>query len=95
VSEQEQQRKIKHRMAVLRHAEEFGNVALTCRYFGISRPTFYKWHERFETHGPDALRDRSSAPHHSPRATRADVVGKIIHQTSGHKIAMCLAATPR
>jgi transposase InsO family protein len=96
VSEQEQQRKIKHRMAVLRHAEEFGNVALTCRYFGISRPTFYKWRERFETHGPDGLRDRSSAPHHSPRATRADVVGKIIHLRSHyhfgpHKIAMYLA----
>jgi transposase InsO family protein len=72
VSEREQQRKIKHRMAVLRHAEEFGNVSLTCRYFGISRPTFYRWRQRFEGHGPEGLCDLSSAPHHSPRATRAD-----------------------
>ncbi len=31
-------RHVRHRLAVLRHAEEVtGNVALTCRYFGISR----------------------------------------------------------
>jgi hypothetical protein len=30
-------RHVRHRLAVLRHAEEVtGNVALTCRYFGIS-----------------------------------------------------------
>lgn len=40
MTEVEQQRKIKHRLAVLRHAEEVtGNVAASCRYYGISRPT--------------------------------------------------------
>jgi hypothetical protein len=24
------------------------NVALTCRHFGISRPTFYRWLQRYE-----------------------------------------------
>jgi hypothetical protein len=34
----------KRRLAILRHAEEItGNVALTCRYYGISRQVFYKW----------------------------------------------------
>jgi len=97
VNEREQPRKIKHRMVVLRHAEEVtGNVALTCRYFGISRPTFYKWRDRFEEHGPEGLRDRSSAPHHMPTATPADGVGKIIHLRSHYhfgpqKISMYLA----
>jgi hypothetical protein len=32
----------KRRLAILRHAEEItGNVALTCRYDGISRQVFY------------------------------------------------------
>jgi transposase-like protein len=44
MADREQQRKIRHRLAVLRLCEEVtGNVAATCRYYGISRPTFYKW----------------------------------------------------
>ena len=57
MDEREQQRKISHRLAVLRHADEVtGNVAATCRYYGISRPTFYKWLHRYEEHGEDGLR---------------------------------------
>jgi hypothetical protein len=42
VTEQELTRRAKRRLAVLRHAEEItGNVALTCRYYGISRQCFY------------------------------------------------------
>ena len=72
MDDREQQRKIRHRLAVLRHAEEVtGNVAATCRYYGISQPTFYKWRNRYEELGPDGLRDRSSRPHrHSTSAAR-------------------------
>ena len=32
-------RQIRRRLAILRHAEELRrNVAMTCRYYGISRP---------------------------------------------------------
>ena len=54
MDDREQQRKIRHRLAVLRHAEEVsGNVAATYRYYGISRPTFYKRRNRFDELGPD------------------------------------------
>jgi transposase-like protein len=44
----------KRRLAILRHAEEItGNVALTCRYYGISRQAFYKWRQRYDQHGLD------------------------------------------
>ncbi|MEU8234999.1 IS481 family transposase [Actinoplanes sp. NPDC048967] len=67
-------------MAVLRHAEEVtGNVARTCRYYGISRQTFYKWLRRYQDEGLAGLRDRSSAPRHCPNATHADIVNKIVH----------------
>jgi len=26
---------------------EWGNVALTCRHFGISRQTFYRWQRHY------------------------------------------------
>ena len=72
-----------------------GNVAATCRYYGISRPTFYKWRNRYEELGPDGLRDRSSRPHHSPTATRSEVVAKIVYLRQHYhfgplKIAMYL-----
>jgi transposase InsO family protein len=80
MDEREQQRKVRHRLAVLRHAEEVtGNVALTCRYYGISRQIFYKWRRRYEELGEDGLRDGSSRPHHCPHETPAEVVGKIIY----------------
>lgn len=42
MTERDQQRLVSHRLAVIRHAEEVtGNVAQTCRYFGITRQTFY------------------------------------------------------
>ncbi|MEV7443244.1 leucine zipper domain-containing protein [Streptomyces sp. NPDC091204] len=72
--QQQQDRQAQHRLAVLRHAEEVtGNVALTCRYYGISRTCFYKWQRRYQDEGLDGLRDRSSKPHHCPHATEAGV----------------------
>ena len=80
MDEREQQRKIRHRLAVLRHAEEVtGDVSATCRYYGISRPTFYKWLHRFEELGDEGLRDRSSAPHRCPTATPTEIVGKVLY----------------
>ena len=32
------------RLAIIHHAQEVtGNVALTCRYYAISRQVFYRW----------------------------------------------------
>ena len=38
------------------------NVALTCRYFGISRKTFYKWLNRYDKHNLSTLESLSRAP---------------------------------
>jgi transposase len=80
VTEQQLARMAKRRLAILRHAEEItGNVALTCRYYGISRQVVYKWRRRYDQHGLDGLRDRSHRPRVCPNATRTEVVGKIIY----------------
>jgi transposase InsO family protein len=39
-----------------------------CHYFGVSRKTGYKWIDRYEANGIEALRDRSRAPHSHPHA---------------------------
>ena len=65
---------------MIRHVEEVThNVAKTCRHFGISRNAFYRWYRRYQRQGSDGLIDRSRRPLHSPKATRADIVGKIIY----------------
>jgi transposase len=80
VTEQQLLRIARRRLAILRHGEEItGNVALTCRYYGISRQCFYTWRRRYDARGLDGLRDRSHRPQVSPNATRTEVVGKIIY----------------
>ena len=77
MNSQAYERQIRHRLAILSHADEVSmNVAATCRYYGISRNTFYKWERRFKAEGADGLRERSRAPKNSPRATDSEVVGK-------------------
>ena len=80
MTEREQLATLKHRLATLRHAAEVtGNVAQTCRDFGISRPTFYKWLHQYDEFGEERLRDRSSRPKHCPHETMTEVVGKIMY----------------
>lgn len=96
MTEREVSRNATRRLAIIRHAEEVtGNVSQTCRYFGITRQTFYIWLRRYEEKGLEGLRDKSSRPHVSPNATNAEVVGKIIYLRQNyhfgpHKIAMYL-----
>lgn len=80
MSEQEIQRLQQWRLGILRHrAEVSHNVAKTCRYYGICRVAFYRWQARYQHEGIAGLRDRSRRPHHSPRTTQAEVIGKIIY----------------
>jgi len=51
------EREIQRKLAVLLHAEATGNVSKTCRYFGISRETFYVWRRR-AARGKSALLNR-------------------------------------
>ena len=50
------------RVRVLAHSRESGNVAATCRTFGISRKTFYKWRDVAEQYGIEALWPKKRRP---------------------------------
>jgi transposase len=80
MTQQELGRQAKRRLAIIRHAQEVtGNVALTCRYYGISRQTYYQWYRRYQAKGLDGLRDRSKRPRSCPHATHTEVVAKIVY----------------
>jgi transposase InsO family protein len=76
----EQARQVTWRLRILQHA---GNgerqVARTCRHFGISRKTFYKWRKRYQSDGQAGLCDRHRRPLRSPTAFSRDIVGKILY----------------
>ncbi len=45
------------------------NARLTCRYFGISPQTFYRWKRRYDAKHPQSLDDRSHRPRHVRQPT--------------------------
>ena len=45
------------------HYHKHGNARLTCRYFGISPQTFYRWKRRFDPFDLTTLEDQSRKPY--------------------------------
>jgi len=45
------------------------NARLTCRYFGISPQTFYRWKRRYNPRHLQSLEDRSHRPQHLRQPT--------------------------
>jgi putative transposase len=45
------------------------NARLTCRYFGISPQTFYRWKSRYDPRHTESLEDRSHRPRHVRQPT--------------------------
>ena len=56
------EREIRRKLKVLRHAEQSGNTAKTCRYFGVSRSTFYRWQRRYKKFGEAGLKNEKPIP---------------------------------
>ena len=67
-----------HRVRVLAHSRETGNVAATCRTFGISRKTFYKWRDVAEQYGLEALWPKKRRRPMMPNATPTHVVETLL-----------------
>ena len=59
----------KARLKWMDHYQAHGNAALTCRYFGISRQTFYRWKGRYNPRDLTSLEERSHKPKRLRRPT--------------------------
>jgi len=70
---------VRLRLRWIEHYEQITKkVAPTCRYFGISRGTFYLWYHRYLSLGEEGLRDKSSRPHKIKRWLPKEVCDTII-----------------
>ena len=75
----EDRREIQRKLRVLQHAERVGEVAKTCRYFGIGRASFYRWKRAYEREGEDGLANAKPIPKSSPNQTPPEVEEKVLH----------------
>ena len=56
------------------------NITDLSQKYGVSRPTIYKWINRYEKMGIDALKEQSRTPIHSPNQTKDDIVDLIVKE---------------
>jgi putative transposase len=72
-------RRAKHRLDWFDYYNRCRNIRLTCRHFGISPQTFYRWKMRFDPEVLGTLEEESRRPKHvrSPQ-TAPEVVDRIL-----------------
>ncbi|MEO0924094.1 MAG: IS481 family transposase [Pseudomonadota bacterium] len=70
---------IARKKRVFAYAEEVGNVAKACRYFGISRETFYDWKKRFAAHGDVGLVNSKPCPQNPKLRLPSAIEDKILY----------------
>ena len=56
-------REAKKRLQWMDHYHKHGNARFTCRHFGISPQTFYRWKNRFDPYDLTTLEEHSRKPH--------------------------------
>lgn len=70
---------IRRKLKVLNHGKENGNITMTCRYFGVSRETYYKWKRDYEARGEKALINSKPCPQNPKLRIPAHIEEKILH----------------
>ena len=73
------QQDITGKLRVLNYAKELGNIAKTCRYFGISRETFYQGKIAYGTKGESGLINNKPCPENPKLRTDKAIEEKIIY----------------
>lgn len=73
------QREITHKLRVFEHAEKSKNVAFTCRYFGISRDTFYRWKKNYKNKGEQGLINSKPCPENPTLRIPKPIEEKILY----------------
>jgi transposase len=74
------------------YQKEEMSVADLCRAYGISRPTAYRWINRYKEKGPEGLVDRSRRPHSCSHSTLEPIENAIIALRAKHPSLGCTQA---
>jgi transposase len=75
----QKKRDIQCKLRILRHAEENGHAARTCRYFGVAKTSFYRWKALYKQEGEANLINKKPIPKNPTNRTPPEVVEKVLH----------------
>jgi len=70
---------IRRRRPVLEYAKQIGNARKACRFFGVSRASFYRWRRAFERDGAAGLIAKRPVARHHPKTTGPEIVEQVLH----------------
>ena len=73
------------RLGWFRKAEELGNAAAACRYYGVPRRTYYYWHKKWITSGKQltSLYDEPRTPKSHPSDPDEETVSLVVQLRLG------------
>jgi len=81
-----QERDVQRKLKVLRHAERTCHMARTCRYFGVSRSSFYRWKAAYEQRGEAGLINQKPIPKNPANQTPPEIVDKVLYLRSKYHL---------
>ena len=73
------QREIRRKLRILEHVDKIGSVAVTCRYFGVGRSSFYRWRDAYRKNGVEGLVNAKPVARNHPNRTPDEVIEKVLH----------------
>lgn len=74
-----EKRDVNRKLKILNHAKLHGNIRKTCRYYGISKSSFYKWRSNYRKDGENGLINKKPCPENLKLRTPKPIEEKIIH----------------
>lgn len=77
---------VQFKIKVLRHAEQTGCVAGTCRYFGVGRASFYRWRGAYQSRGEAGLVNAKPIPKNPAKQTPPEIVDTVMHLRSKYHL---------
>lgn len=86
---------IRRKLRVLNYAKQIGNIAQACRYYGISRETYYQWKRAYEAGGEVALINNSKpCPQNLKLRTPEHIEKLILHlRQTYHRVSSASSGT--
>jgi transposase InsO family protein len=77
---------IRRKLKVLEYVKEHGNISKACRYFGISRETYYVWKRAYEAKGERALINSKPCPQNPKIRVPESVEDLILHLRTNYHL---------
>jgi transposase-like protein len=73
------QRDIRRKLKVIEYADQLGNISKACRYFGISRESYYRWKKALADKGEEGLVNSKPCPENPRLRTPPDIEEKFLY----------------